>query len=736
MKYISPTAIEHTLRLQSIELIRRTLINTFPDATLQCFGSVGTGLYLPGGDIDLVILSSQMPSPPLKPASSLLHKLASLLLTSGLAEPKSLVVIAKARVPLVKFVTRWGGFAVDLSVNQGNGVDAAVRVRGMLEEFAHREGGYVEPGLEGGNKGKGRESDEEERDENVTHVDHGVARTLVILLKTFLNQRGMNEVFTGGLGSYSIILLVISFLQLHPKIQSSQINPSKNIGLLFVELLEYYGKHFNFDEAGISIRGRGGYFNKHNKGWFRPNQPYLLSIEDPNDPSNDVSGGSHNIIRVRQTIAGGFDSITATLLHRTSCFEEKRTRGSSAQVEAMVGDALPNADWEGRRNPLKQSILGSIIGMTASAIEAREENIKLYNDGILQRLLDESDNLPGAPGLSKKAMKRAKSKARDARKEKTKLKLEGKLEEKLTKEKKKLKKKQKLERESIGVRDRRVEEDDGWGPVNGDGEDNGGFVIDVVGTKSNASNSTLTSLASSVNGDDDSKQPEMLVLSSDDEEDSSRYSIASTSNSPRSRSPSSTPSNNKNPNRNKSKPIGPSHLSKTSTFINLVSDSDSNSDSDLMYHDSNSSEEAEEEDYDDVDVLLGGSNGDVLKGSTNTKPSAPDASTVESFMPSLQSPKKKKSQNGSTSNNATETKLKAQTNGANPKKAKRTREEDEELRQRKAAKNDFWIGKGKKESAEEEEEDGEYRDGLAAWDEWNTDDSEEEAYQRALDAEK
>lgn len=122
-----------------------------------------------------------------------------------------------------------------------------------------------------------------------------------MLVKAFLNQRGMNEVFTGGLGSYSIICLVVSFLQvwlyllersnpadtslqLHPKIQTGAIHPARNIGLLFAEFLEYYGKHFNFDEAGITLRGRGGYFNKHDKGWFRPNQPYLLSIEDPNDP--------------------------------------------------------------------------------------------------------------------------------------------------------------------------------------------------------------------------------------------------------------------------------------------------------------------------------------------------------------------------------------------------------------------------------------------------------------------
>lgn len=183
-----------------------------------------TPLTLSRSDIDLVVLCPSFPSPPLKPTSSLLHSLASLLLTSSLAEPSSLLVIAKSRVPIVKFVTRHGGFSVDLSVNQKNGVDAAIGVRNLLENFSFRDEAYVEPGsrevernleLEKDLKGKGRTTVDGVTAEDAI-VDHGVARCLVLLVKAFLNQRGMNEVFTGGLGSYSIICLVVSFLQVRP----------------------------------------------------------------------------------------------------------------------------------------------------------------------------------------------------------------------------------------------------------------------------------------------------------------------------------------------------------------------------------------------------------------------------------------------------------------------------------------------------------------------------------------
>ncbi|KAA1109800.1 hypothetical protein PGTUg99_035295 [Puccinia graminis f. sp. tritici] len=76
---------------------------------------------------------------------------------------------------------------------------------------------------------------------------------LILVIKSVLKQCGMNEVYTGGLGSYSIICLVVSFLQLHPKIQRGDIDPNKNLGVLSLESFELYG---------ISVLKGGFYFSK------------------------------------------------------------------------------------------------------------------------------------------------------------------------------------------------------------------------------------------------------------------------------------------------------------------------------------------------------------------------------------------------------------------------------------------------------------------------------------------
>jgi non-canonical poly(A) RNA polymerase PAPD5/7 len=105
-----------------------------------------------------------------------------------------------------------------------------------------------------------------------------------MVTKLFLSQRGLNEVFSGGLGSYSIVCLAVSFLQMHPKLRGGEIDADKNMGVLLMEFFELYGFYFNYDEVGISLRDGGTYYNKQQRGWLE-NATYRLSIEDPADPS-------------------------------------------------------------------------------------------------------------------------------------------------------------------------------------------------------------------------------------------------------------------------------------------------------------------------------------------------------------------------------------------------------------------------------------------------------------------
>ena len=105
---------------------------------------------------------------------------------------------------------------------------------------------------------------------------------LVLVLKQFLLQRDLNEVFTGGISSYSLILMTVSFLQTHPRLEA--VLPGSNLGVLLIEFFELYGKRFNYFNTAIRVRDGGGYVRREEVIRNMDNgykSSSLLCIEDP-----------------------------------------------------------------------------------------------------------------------------------------------------------------------------------------------------------------------------------------------------------------------------------------------------------------------------------------------------------------------------------------------------------------------------------------------------------------------
>lgn len=67
-----------------------------------------------------------------------------------------------------------------------------------------------------------------------------VLSKLVLVLKQFLLQRDLNEVFTGGISSYSLILMTISFLQVWHSIALCKI-----ILNYILHIIEYSSVYFS-----------------------------------------------------------------------------------------------------------------------------------------------------------------------------------------------------------------------------------------------------------------------------------------------------------------------------------------------------------------------------------------------------------------------------------------------------------------------------------------------------------
>ncbi|XP_043117889.1 terminal nucleotidyltransferase 4A-like [Puntigrus tetrazona] len=313
--FMSPRPEEEEMRRNVVSRIEAVIKDLWPMAKVEIFGSFSTGLYLPTSDIDLVVCG-KWEQPPLQ-------QLEQALRQNKVAEPFSIKLLDKATVPIIKLTDRHTDVKVDISFNVETGVKAALFIKDHLRRYS-------------------------------------VLPYLIFVLKQFLLQRDLNEVFTGGISSYSLILMVISFLQLHPRIDCRASNI--NLGILLIEFFELYGRHFNYLKTGIRVKDGGAYLAKEEIMKVLENRyrPSVLCIEDPNLPGNDVGRSSYGAFQVKEV----FNYAYLVLSHAVS----------------PLSRSYPNRNME--------STLGRIIKVTQEVIDYREWIIQQWGNRHNVRMFD------------------------------------------------------------------------------------------------------------------------------------------------------------------------------------------------------------------------------------------------------------------------------------------------------------------------------------------------------------
>ncbi|CDQ60652.1 unnamed protein product [Oncorhynchus mykiss] len=279
------------MRREVVERIERVIKDLWPTADVQVFGSFSTGLYLPTSDIDLVVFGK------FREGDSLpLWRLEEALRKHKVVEENSVKVLDKATVPIIKLTDSLTEVKVDISFNMKNAVKAAALIKDYKKKYP-------------------------------------VLPYLVLVLKQFLLQRDMNEVFTGGISSYCLFLIAVSFLQLHSR--EDACSPNANTGVLLIEFFELYGRHFNYLKTGIRIKDGGCYLSKDEvqKSMLDGYRPSLLYIEDPLQPGNDVGRSSYGAMQVKQV----FDYAYMVLSHAVSPIAKYYPNNHSERYRAGLG---------------------------------------------------------------------------------------------------------------------------------------------------------------------------------------------------------------------------------------------------------------------------------------------------------------------------------------------------------------------------------------------------------------
>ncbi|KJK61570.1 Cid1 family poly A polymerase [Aspergillus parasiticus SU-1] len=253
--WVKPVQYEQIVREDLIERLQTAFQSRYYGVQLRAFGSFASGLYLPTADIDLVLLSSNFMRHGIKTfgeRKGQIYAFSAFIRNLDIAVPGSIETIAHARVPILKFVDKMTGLRVDLSFDNDSGLVANNTFQQWKSEY---------PAMP----------------------------VIVSVIKQFLLLRGLNEVPCGGLGGFSITCLVTSLLQHLPHGSMSQ-----NLGSILMDFFEFYGHEFDYETVGIRMEPPG-YFNKRVYKVYRDNKDARLSIEDPNNADNDVSGGTREI---------------------------------------------------------------------------------------------------------------------------------------------------------------------------------------------------------------------------------------------------------------------------------------------------------------------------------------------------------------------------------------------------------------------------------------------------------
>lgn len=143
-------------------------------------------------------------------------------------------------------------------------------------------------------------------------------RPLTIVLKYFLKLCRLNDTWTGGIGSYTLLIMIISFLQKHTLSKGKSNAPSEeeNLCTILTGFMKFYGSVFDYRNTVISVLNGGRYIPKEEKSWVNEDFPDALAVEDPQNPDNDLGKASFNIENARLSFQFGYDLLTDENIRR------------------------------------------------------------------------------------------------------------------------------------------------------------------------------------------------------------------------------------------------------------------------------------------------------------------------------------------------------------------------------------------------------------------------------------
>ena len=232
-----------------------------PNYKVNLYGSYCTGLCLPWSDIDTVISHD-----PAHGEELFLNKLYMKLIKKSWV--KNHKFIENTSVPIIKLISNDKfNFHIDISVENDKhfGLKTVELVKSYMKTYP-----VLEP--------------------------------IILALKTLLANGNLNNPYTGGLSSYGLILMVVSYIQ--SKIENQKYNSESPtiLGETFLNVLSYYGILFDFNKFIIityPVNNDVMYENEKEFGYHLATNNHELIIVDPLNKQNNVAKSTFQYMNIK-----------------------------------------------------------------------------------------------------------------------------------------------------------------------------------------------------------------------------------------------------------------------------------------------------------------------------------------------------------------------------------------------------------------------------------------------------
>lgn len=189
--YIKPSEETNQKRMASFNTIKSLLEKEIPTAKLAVFGSFATQVYLPHSDVDIVLVDDS------SDVDELLKKTKKVMKKHP--EFFENIDVIDAKIKLIKFTAKDSGVEFDISFNEVGGVACAREIIRAMDVYPE-------------------------------------IKYLVFIIKLALKQRAMNNTYTGGIGSFLLFLLTLTFLR---KFKEERVKQGGRDALANTTLAEY-----------------------------------------------------------------------------------------------------------------------------------------------------------------------------------------------------------------------------------------------------------------------------------------------------------------------------------------------------------------------------------------------------------------------------------------------------------------------------------------------------------------